>query len=95
MMHMAKVQVFISGFVQGVGFRAFVKKSALKIGVKGWIRNLRDGRVEAILQGEKDVLVKLIQLCKKGPFLSEVKSIEVFWNKNDNEKFFEGFEIIR
>lgn len=89
-----KAQVFLSGFVQGVGFRAFVKKNALKIGLRGFVRNLPDGRVEAVLQGEKKDIEKIILICKKGPFLSEVKEVEVFWQRNTEENF-EGFEIIR
>ena len=77
-----KAQVFISGFVQGVGFRQFVKKNALRIGLKGYVRNLSDGRVEAIFQGEKDSIEEIIKICRKGPFLSEVKDIDVFWQEN-------------
>jgi len=89
-----KAQVFVSGFVQGVGFRAFVKKNALKIGLNGFVRNLPDGRVEAILVGEKKGLEKMIQLSRIGPFLSEVKDVEVFWQKNEGENL-EGFEILQ
>lgn len=87
-----KAQVFVSGFVQGVGFRQFVKKNALQIGVRGWVRNLEDGRVEIVLQGEKEAIEKVIQLCKKGPFLSEVKSVDVIWE--DNKKMLDTFEIL-
>lgn len=87
-------QVFISGFVQGVGFRQFVKRTALKIGLKGFVRNLSDGRVEAILTGERENIEKMILFCRKGPFLSEVKDVEVFWQKNGKEQFFESFEIL-
>ena len=71
--------VFISGFVQGVGFRQFVKRSAKKIGLTGWVRNLPDGRVEAKFAGSKDKIEKAIGFSRKGNFLSEIKEIEVFW----------------
>lgn len=93
---MRRVQVFVSGFVQGVGFRQFVKKNALQNGIRGWVRNLEDGRVEGVMQGKLEGLEKMIQLCRKGPFLSEVKNIEVFWQKDGEAgESFEGFEIIR
>jgi acylphosphatase len=84
--------VFISGFVQGIGFRQFIRNNALGLGVSGWVRNLPDGRVEAVLQGGKEDIQKLIQLSRKGPFLAEVENVEVRWEKV-NEKL-EGFEII-
>ena len=87
-----EAQIFMSGFVQGVGFRQFVRKSAEQTGVKGWVRNLEDGRVEAVLQGEKEDIEKMIQLCNKGPFLAEVKSVDVIWE--DGKEQFDTFEIL-
>ena len=93
------VQIFISGFVQGVGYRQFVKRTAKKIGLTGWVKNLTDGRVEAIFQGDKAKLEKIITFCKKGPFLSEVKDIEVFWPRQtrlrEDADTFSDFEILR
>ena len=85
-------RVFISGFVQGVGFRQFIKRSALQLGLTGWVRNLKDNRVEAVLRGRIDNIEKMILLCKKGSFLSEIKNVEVIW-ENINEDF-ESFEIV-
>lgn len=85
-------RVFISGFVQGVGFRQFLKRLALKFGLTGWVRNLKDNRVEAVFQGNKENIEKIISICKKGPFLSEVKNVEVIWE--DINQNFEGFEIV-
>lgn len=84
-------RVFVSGFIQGVGYRQFVKGIARQIGLAGWVRNLPDGRVEALFSGSRDKIEKAIEKCWKGPFLSEVKSIDVEWIE---EKNFEGFEII-
>jgi len=85
-------RVFISGFVQGVGFRQFIKKKALSLGLRGWVKNLADSRVETVLQGDKDNIEKTIALCRKGPFLSEVKDVEIIWETiNEN---FDNFEIL-
>ncbi len=83
---MKQVHLLISGFVQGVGFRAFVRNQSQKLGLKGWVRNLSDNRVEVIAQGEEAILKELIKICEKGPFLSEVKNIAVEWHE-PAEKF--------
>lgn len=85
-------RIFISGFVQGVGFRQFVKSNAQKLNLKGWVRNLPDNRVEALFEGSKEKIEEMISLCGKGPFLSEVENVEVVWEYS-KEKL-EGFEII-
>ncbi len=90
---MTQGHVFIEGFVQSVGFRHFVKSKAVELGLKGFVQNLPDGRVEAVLQGSKENIEKLIKLCKKGPFLSEVEDVDVQW-ENSEEKF-EKFDILR
>ena len=85
--------VFISGFVQGVGFRQFTKRSAGKIGLTGWAKNLSDNRVEAVFQGSKEQIEKIISICKKGPFLSEVKDVEVVWEEKLQNLLHKTFEI--
>ena len=87
---MQQVHVFISGFVQGVGFRQFVKYSARKIGITGWVQNLPDGRVEGIFQGSKVSVEQMILRCRKGPLLSEVEEVLVEWA--EIEEKFETFE---
>lgn len=72
---MEQVHLFISGNVQGVGFREFVKSAAKQHAVVGWINNLPDHRVEAVLQGTKEDIEKVILLCRKGPFLAEVRDV--------------------
>lgn len=86
-------RIFISGFVQGVGFRQFVKQNALKLGLTGWVKNLKDNRVEVTFQGSKEQIEKIIAICEKGPFLSEVKDVEVIWEEVNRQ--FESFEIER
>jgi len=84
--------IFISGFVQGVGFRQFVKHHALKLKLTGWVKNLPDNRVEAVFCGLKEQIEKIISICRKGPFLSEVKDVQV--NFEDIEIAHESFDII-
>jgi acylphosphatase len=88
---MFQAHLFISGFVQGVGYRQFVKSHAKKLDLKGWVHNLPDGRVEAVIQGEKKIIEELIQLCKKGTFLSEVENVEVEWE--EKASFFHDFVV--
>lgn len=76
-----QAHVYISGFVVGVGFRQFVKHAAKKNAVTGWVKNLPDGRVAALLQGVKENIETVIAECKKGPFLSEVENVEVVWEE--------------
>jgi len=85
------IHLYISGMVQGVGYRQFVRYVARKLGVTGWVQNLPDGRVEAMVHGSEDQLKELIRRCKKGSFVSEVKDIDVIWM--ENEETFDGFEI--
>lgn len=88
-----QAKIFVSGMVQGIGFRWFVKWNARKLKLTGWVKNTRDGRVEVLAQGEKEAIEKLIKSCGKGPFLAEVKIVDVAWEKE--EKRFTGFEVTR
>jgi acylphosphatase len=85
--------VIISGFVQGVGYRRFVKRHALELGLNGWVKNLADNRVEAVFCGPKEQIEKIISICKKGPFLSEVKDILADWKSQQIETF-DSFKIV-
>lgn len=92
---MKMCHIFISGFVQGVGFRAFIKHNASKLGLTGWVKNLPDNRVEAVLQGRIESINKMVLLCRKGPFLSEVKDVDVIWEEKQYDGAFEEFRIIK
>jgi acylphosphatase len=81
---MAQVHVFISGFVQGVSFRQFVKSNARQLGLTGWVHNTEDGGVEAVFCGDKEKIEKMIELCKKGPMLAEVKHVGFDWENPEN-----------
>ncbi len=83
--------VFVSGFVQNVGYRQFVKGIARQTGLKGWVKNLPDGRVEVLLSGDQKIIEKTIEKFWKGPFLSKIKSVDIEWGEEEN---FEGFEVI-
>ncbi|HEV2339998.1 MAG TPA: acylphosphatase [Patescibacteria group bacterium] len=77
---MKDAYVVVSGFVQGVGYRKFAKKVAAAIGLTGWVRNVPDGTVEALLQGEEHIIKKAITSLKKGPFLAEIEHVDVMWS---------------
>ena len=88
---MKQAHVFISGNVQGVGYRYFVRTNAQKLGFTGWVRNTEDGGVEAVLQDKEELIQELIHLCKEGPFMAEVKHIGFEWE--DGEEEFPDFSI--
>jgi len=69
-------RVMIRGRVQGVGFRAFVEHAALKRGIQGWVRNRRDGSVEAVLAGPTETVAAVIEVCRRGP--GRVEAIDEF-----------------
>lgn len=73
----SRIHAFISGRVQGVSFRSSTRRVAKNLGVRGWVRNLSDGRVEVIAEGEKDKLKKLIEFLHKGPLLAKVNEVEL------------------
>lgn len=67
----------ISGSVQGVGYRQWIKHKARQMGIVGWVKNRPDGAVESVMQGEKDSVASLVQRAWKGPFLANVSTIEI------------------
>jgi acylphosphatase len=88
-----QAKILISGAVQGIGFRYFVKSNARRLKLNGWVRNTADGKVEALVQGQKETIEKLISLCGKGPFLSEVKAVDVNWDKEEEQ--FGDFRVVK
>lgn len=82
--------VFISGRVQGVGFRAFTRSQAAALDIKGWVKNLADGRVEVKIQGKKNKVEKMLAKLKDGPSFARVDNFEVETEKPGD---FSGFEI--
>lgn len=90
---MQQAHVFITGRVQGVGFRYFTRTQAQEIGVKGWVRNLNDGRVEAVFCGSSAQVEEIINRCKKGPPTGQVDHVDVEYIESGNT--YKGFEIKR
>ena len=87
------VRVYIIGNVQGVFFRGFLKENAENLNVKGFTRNLEDGRVEVFIEGNVDDVNKMIDICKKGPKHSQVRSVEIKPEKFQDFKTFKVLHI--
>ncbi len=83
-------RIRIFGYVQGVGFRWFVYKNAKELGLKGYVKNLNDGSVQAVLFGNKEIVEKLIDLCYKGPSYAIVNRIDI---EECTDKGFNDFMI--
>ena len=86
-----RIHIFVTGRVQGVFFRQSTKVMAIKNNVKGWVRNLDDGRVEIIGEGEIQDIENLIQWCKTGPANSRVDEFELSEENVTDE--FENFQV--
>jgi acylphosphatase len=69
-------QVRVRGRVQGVGYRAFVEHQASALGLEGWVRNRRDGSVEALFAGPDAVVADMIEQCRRGPTYARVEAVE-------------------
>ena len=85
-----RAHVFIEGYVQGVCFRSYAQEEAERLNVKGWVKNLRDGRVEAVFEGFKVQVDKMINWCNSGPSHAEVANVEVIWEQYGEE--FQSFK---
>jgi acylphosphatase len=81
-------RLVMSGVVQGVGFRFFLAQEARKAGLVGYVRNLDDGRVEAVLQGPRPAVAKIEAWCHHGPELARVQSVETTDVATTNEGMF-------
>jgi acylphosphatase len=71
------VRVLIQGRVQGVGYRAWTEYAAIALGLKGWVRNRRDGSVEALFAGSAERVSEMVERCRQGPRSAAVKSVTV------------------
>lgn len=78
--------------MQGVSYRWWVLRQAQDLRLTGWVKNLADGRVEAVFEGPKKEVEKIIKKCRKGPMLAGVKHIDVIWEKPKGE--FTSFQIV-
>jgi len=91
-MSQQRIRIFVSGKVQGVFFRQALKVMAQKNNVNGWVKNLKDGRVEAVLEGEDKNVSRLIEWSHGGPANARVEDVEII-----NEKFrdeFSAFDVM-
>jgi acylphosphatase len=89
----SRCHAFVSGIVQGVGFRYFVRDEAVKAGAVGWVRNLHDGRVEFIAEGTTSGLQALMKQVRRGPLGGRVDHLEEDWGKPTGE--FKAFRVER
>ncbi|MEW6213647.1 MAG: acylphosphatase [Nitrospirota bacterium] len=90
-MEEARAHLLIEGRVQGVFYRAFTRDLAYMLGLKGWVRNLYDGRVEAVFEGKKVLIENAIKECYNGPPGARVTNIEVKWETFIGDQ--EGFVV--
>ena len=85
------MRLFISGTVQGVFFRNFIKENAEKNNVRGFTRNLEDGKVEVFLEGDIDDVNKTAELCRQGPKHAQIKNVE---EKPEKFQGFKEFKVL-
>jgi acylphosphatase len=85
------IRLYITGTVQGVFFRAFVKENAERYDVKGFTRNLEDGRIEVFLEGDGEKVNKMVELCKKGPRHAQIRNVE---EKKERFQDFKNFKVL-
>jgi len=90
-MENVRARVIIEGRVQGVFFRYHTQEMALHLGLKGWVKNRRDGRVEAVFEGDKNRVDQVIQWCHQGPSEARVTKVHLNWEDYTGE--FEDFAI--
>lgn len=87
----SRIHVMISGRVQGVFFRAETRETGLGLGLSGWVRNTRDGRVEAVFEGATDAVEKMLKWCKQGPPAARVDDVKVDYEAYTGE--FDSFSV--
>ncbi len=86
------IRLYITGSVQGIFFRQFIKDNAEKNKVKGFVRNLEDGRIEIFLEGNGEDVDAMISICKRGPQHSQIRTVE---EKEERFQDFREFKILR
>ncbi len=82
--------LWVRGRVQGVAFRAHTRNEARRLGVDGWVRNLADGRVEAVVEGSPEAVDALVRWCHEGPSWARVDDVE---QRDEAPEGAEGFEV--
>ena len=84
----ARARAVIRGRVQGVFFRAETRDRARSLGLRGWVRNARDGSVEAVFEGERARIDSILEWCRRGPALAQVEDVDVEWGEAVGESGF-------
>jgi acylphosphatase len=88
---MVRATIRVYGEVQGVGFRAWVARRALKLGLKGYVENRSDGSLLIVVEGDEGGVKQLVEECRRGPLLAKVDNVDVTWGEYVGE--FQEFEI--
>ncbi|MBG0744531.1 acylphosphatase [Cylindrospermopsis raciborskii LB2897] len=86
---LVRAHVFITGRVQGVGYRYATVDTATQLGLTGWVRNLADGRVEAVFEGSRDIVEEMIRWCHTGPAAAIVKEVVLNYEQAEGLRTFE------
>jgi acylphosphatase len=87
-----RAHIFVSGKVQGVGYRASTWDTAILLKLNGWVRNLRDGRVEAVFEGSSNTVEEMIRWCHQGPPTAVVNEVAVDYETPEGLR---GFQVTR
>ena len=87
-----RVHIFVNGLVQGVYFRYYTAQTAQQLNLSGWVRNMRDGRVEILCEGDEDSLGRMVAWSRTGPSGARVEEIDVAWEGFTGE--FDEFKIL-
>jgi len=82
-----RAHIFVSGRVQGVFFRQNTRLKAETLGVKGWVRNLADGRVEAVFEGEESAVNEVVEYCRHGPNSAKIENVEIHYENYKGDFF--------
>ena len=84
-MFVKQIRVIVTGRVQGVWYRGWTVDKATELGIKGWVRNLESGQVEALFHGEGVAVEAMVMSCWQGPDMARVETVETFENTSDLE----------
>lgn len=87
----ARARILVAGMVQGVAFRQSAVWEAERLGLSGWVRNLPDGRVEALAEGPRSKVGAFVAWCRRGPPAARVSGVEVVWSPAEGD--LQGFRI--
>ncbi|MDD4237785.1 MAG: acylphosphatase [Desulfotomaculaceae bacterium] len=92
MLQRVRAHLIITGVVQGVYYRVTARQEARALGINGWVKNRPDGAVEAVIEGNREKVVKFIDWSRQGPSASQVSGVQVEWGDFKGE--YQGFSIV-